>query len=592
MEFSTAVSTIRQHFGELESARLNRILERCNADCEVPDAAVGTGAQSTRKRALAVQMALEGKSLDAIGQATSLRSVCVQQVLTNFAEHGFSALYPTFKETVNTEEDPTLQALWGLILPLLKEHPYSHGYRISRWTPEAVLDCLIHEEKLDDSSVHRIMEAAEPWVTYSIDGHASLKEKRGNYVHLFRWKIKYGEEEVETPLYYSPLERKEPSHADSKQSLHASLVLLGVGVGFALGAYFGGGIAARLLCMTFAIVLIWGSIFSVRRWRAERSLAKAMFGKEVYRKPKLEQASSGTSAATATTTNMESNVTTASDEILAPLPEIVIRHANMLPRTEWNVKALSNTANAAGSEPVSIVYLWVFQAHSKEQWVYETHGWPQAGPVHMLLNGAAMRSVGAVQDAMKNLLHDRESVARAVAEFKDAAGNYPRLGLFPGAVSLIEGKEKHYQGYPIHTLVCTNEVWQHAFQACAERSHFAVFNLSGYQPGHPGIEYEVAQVLRAGQPKHFAFMYDRHTDADAAIDSVLRVWQRLPQHSGKREVLVFLRYQDGQIVGYGKQFGNNPSWTQRDSVIEEGEYHPIAAAVIESVRSLQKQHAA
>ena len=44
--------------------RLRRIYTRACADCEVPKATVGTGAPSTRKRALAVQMALDGAGLD------------------------------------------------------------------------------------------------------------------------------------------------------------------------------------------------------------------------------------------------------------------------------------------------------------------------------------------------------------------------------------------------------------------------------------------------------------------------------------------------------------------------------------------------
>lgn len=574
MEFAEAVSEIRQRFGAPERARLSRILTRASADCEVPMVTLGTGAQSTRKRALVVQMALDGEPLEAIAEAASLLPARVSQILSNVAELRFPALYPTFSECPNGEGSPALQALWDLMLPVLKQTPESQGFRADAWGPAALLDFLILQGKLDDSSISEIKYTADRWVRYSSD-RPVLYEKKKKYLPLFgKWKLPVSEETVETPLHYGSDESSYRSVIATQQSPRNLVFGFLIGFGMLVWAYYKGGWYQLLYLL--GVLIIYSAIRTSRRVYAERKLARAMFGAAASVKRSAPAAAS-----------KESNATGASEAIAGRLPDIVIRHANTLPPTAWNVNAISETSNAVGSSPVPIVYLWVFQAHFSEQSVYETHGWPQTGPVHMLLNGSAMPSTEAINEAMKNLVRDRDGVAKAVATFEDGVGTYPRPGLFLGDPG-IGSKTGHYRGYPIHTLVCTNEAWRDAFHACAERSHFAVFNLSGYLPGHPGIEYEVAQVLRDGKPQHFVFIYDRHTDADAAIDSVLRVWQRLPERESGTDVLVFLRYQDGQIAGYGHQFGEFAKSFDRYRKTE-GEYHPIAAAVIETVRSLQKE---
>jgi hypothetical protein len=265
-----------------------------------------------------------------------------------------------------------------------------------------------------------------------------------------------------------------------------------------------------------------------------------------------------------------------------PAPEVIIRHADTLVLPPWRTDKLSSTANASGLEPIPVLYLWVFKAH-REQFVYETHGWPQIGPVHFLLNSSAATNRD-LRKVRKILTRDHQALQKRIAEYEDAAGTYERPAWFLES----HDAEAHYRGYPIHTLVCTDSVWQDAFHAFADRSRLAVFNLSGFQPGHPGLDYELRHVLSGGPPQQFVFLYDRFTEADGAIDSVLRVWERLPEGKSP-DTLVFLRYQDAQLIGYGKQFGEvsfHMRWSVRDYMGPEGPYRPVAGAVVEFMRSL------
>jgi hypothetical protein len=207
--------------------------------------------------------------------------------------------------------------------------------------------------------------------------------------------------------------------------------------------------------------------------------------------------------------------------------------------------------------------------------------------VHLLLNCSALpiQQLRHAKDSL--LMGDPAALNSTVVAYNDAADTYTRPQLF----STMSTTKTHYRGYPIHTLVCTDMLWQDAFHAVAQRSQLAVFNLSGYNPGHPGLEYEIRHVFSGGPPRRCVFVFNRHTDADGAVDSVIETWRKVPEFHNQVKQLVFLRYQDPQNVGYGLQFEAVPrmlAGMARSVAEHEGTYRPTAAAIVQFLNSLDQ----
>jgi hypothetical protein len=585
-EFLQAVQAIQRTFGEAERARLRRIYARAQADCEAPALTFGTGAQSTRKRALAVLMALEGASLEQIAPAAALSPHRVFQALTHAAAQGFAALYPTFAENLDGPDDPGTNDLWAVLQPILVEPPSKQGSRIERWTPLSALDCLIHLGKIEDSSAGRIEQVikqfayqpnGDQWVTYAEKSEEKKKKHLKMKIEIGGIETEIGGDEQEAiPLRFEIAEKPVSQVREGSLGWYAlMLVFLAFGIVLLFEAHASmadsEGLAA-LLEYIFGGLFTLLTVFMFYRVLEEAKLARAMFGPG-WRKNTIPKKADGALLPT----------------VRASAAQIIVHHAEALPPMPWNIAAISDTANAAGMKPIPIMYLWVFQAHSKEQWVYETHGWLQTGPVNLLMSPSSL-SLSALRHAKDHLVRGNADLEKMMAQYTAAAGDYPRPLLFFNGPGI--GKQKPYRGYPIHTPVCTNAMWQAVFQHLTEKSELAVFNLSGFSPEHPGIEFELKHVMSSELPRHWVFMYDRLTDADAAMDGVLRLWEGL-DHKGRNRRLIFLRYAEPQIVGYGNQFHGKRSRLgtafSETFLEDEGAYRPVAGSVIQLVQAIDEE---
>jgi hypothetical protein len=119
-------------------------------------------------------------------------------------------------------------------------------------------------------------------------------------------------------------------------------------------------------------------------------------------------------------------------------------------------------------------------------------------------------------------------------------------------------------------------------------------NLSGYNPSHPGLEYEIRHLFSGGPPARFVFVYERTTDADAVISGVLDLWSRLESEPAKVSQLLFLRIPDSQDVGYQMQFQKaipGTGWMAKAFLDREGEYVPIAPRIVNYMNSLPQREA-
>lgn len=509
-----------------DRARVRRIRERADADCAASRWTAGTGAQSTRKRALAVEMAMGGAAVEAIRAATALSEQRVRQILANFDAHGVATLYPTFEEPLG---EPSVYALAQMLRDVLEKSPQDHGYDIGReWLPASLLDHLVQTGAIEDSNLIPIVVAL-----------STLDWRKAKDEGQFSWESSW---QYEARMV----------HRDAGCLLVLFVVAL---IPMLLGGVFMFSRSCAMIPIGAILLLIgglamWTSVYWLLRNSREQKFLRSMT-------TKASQAGAWKPP--------EGAVAQA-----ASPPTVVIRHVNTLPPTTWSLEAISEASNATGAKPVSILYLWVFQRITRHL-VFQSHGWPQVGPVHLLLNTEAL-NLSDIRRGLKLLTEDRAELTAALARLTNAPGLLP----FPKLYGAFHGK---YRGYPINTLVCTDAVWRDAFQELASRSDLAVFNLSGYTREHAGIEYELFHVLNGGIPRSLVFMFDTETDADAAIDWVLRGWEKFAGAKRAATPLVFMRYGFAQNFGYALQFRETIVRQLGQAGFGESTYQPIAGSV-------------
>ncbi len=524
-------------FPPARRAFLDRIVLRARADAAHALATPGTGAPSTAKRAAAVQMALKGEDIPAIAAAVHLSEARVAQVFENVLAAGLPALYPAFVEEVPLPEGLTGPALWKIIQPVLESSPSSHNVRASRWNPAFLLELLIANGTLEDGSNSRI----ETIIRSYID-----PEKTQNSM-----TFEYADSRGTAP--------------STNASTWGPILGLAIGI-LVLTLAASAGIVYVGLFGVLAILLFGNMLI--------KQLLEIRLLRRVIAHNKRHAAAPA--AAEPAPPPLPVNL------VPAPPPSITILHAADLPAVPWKLDLLSDSANVLGQPPLKILYLWVFAAQA-DQGGYETQGWPQLGPVHLLLNATALRIGQLMGNLDKLLVADQSTLDATIAAYDDRAGTYKRPMLFVmGALG-----KYFYRGFPIHTLVCNDEVWKPAVHQLAARCDLAVVNLSGFNPSHPGLEYEILHLLSGGPPRQFVFLYERYTDADAVITMVLALWDALwsrldPRPSSTPELL-FLRVPDSQNTGYAMQFlppGKTPNWIVRSMLDREGEYLPIAPRIL------------
>jgi hypothetical protein len=514
---------------------LERILLRARADMERPLDMLGTGAASTLKRAGCVKMALEGSELPAIGRAAGLSEARAQAVLENVIASGFVALYPKYEEAVARPEGMSEASLWGVVQPLISSAPGEHGAHGMVWFPAKLVDFLVVQGTIEDGSVGQIEALIKP--------------------HLDPEKNKFA---------YAAAD---PAHDPQKEA--RTWVQLAV-----LAGLIGVGYLSRDSVIALAIIglfVLFMGLILVKKG-LEWMLLRKTLG------PKVKDAASAV-AAPAGRGGLEPG-----PERVVPASKVKILNALSLPATEWRVDTIRDEANALGRTPLKILYLWVFAAQM-DQRGFETEGWPQVGPVHLLLNATALTMNQLAKGAKRLLIADQEALNKTVAGYEDSAGTRQRPEVFYSA-SL--GIKNVYCGYPIHTLVCNDATWQAAFAKLAARCDLAVVNLSGYDPTHPGLEYEIVHLLAGGPPKRFVFLYGPATDADAVITSVQGLWGKVTKDAAEVPELIFVRVPDSQDVGYGMQFNKalkGLGWMADRYAKGEGEYVPVAGRIVKYLES-------
>ena len=609
------IPELQKAFSAARREQLTRILDRCRADLEHPLLAIGTGSHSTLKRATALRMASEGVDVETIAGAASLSASRVQQVLGNVLASGMEALYPRFAENLAIAQPLDVKKLWKIIKPVLDRQPKASGIAGELWRPSMVADYLVHTGAVEDASVSQIASIIERFKDKGVKGSVEVMDVGIEKKTYFT----FAENQPRSQKRIAPFQLSlgfffvfllfmfwidYSRHFENMSTLTHVMSLLFMGVG-----------AIVMALLIVKQTLEWWLLLKVLASSAGgdgTALSAAALLRGWVRRDLLGHAENGKvparSARGMLVSWLHSNVPflkakdaaePALQEKLPPgsqpvnplgAPRVTILHSQSLPATPWEIDNMTDERNAMGEAPLRTLYLWVFDAQ-EEQAVFETHGWPQLGPVHLLLNSTALPLKQLVHPGKDLLLRAPADVDKAIVSYGDSAGTHARPSLFE-QIGLLKGST--YLGYPIHTPVCTDGSWEHALHALAERCGLAVVNLSGYDPSHPGLEYEIRHLLSGGPPQQFLFTYDYQTDADAVIDSVLDVWFGLAEPPAAAPTLLFLRTTNAEDENYQAQFRAREEKNPKMKGFYEkkaGDYFPVAGRAVAYLRKAPSHEA-
>lgn len=530
-----------QHaFPPLQRVALDRILLRARVDLDYALVTIGTGAPVTVKRASVIQMALRGETLPAIALATGLSEIRAEQIVENVLSAGVAALYPSFVETVHLPERMTEKTLSNTIFQFITSAPSNHGMKFQIWSPASLVDFLVFEKILADSSISHIQRVIKENIDF------------GTLFVAFRYTVS-NEDVYPRNLPWWPY----------------TGLILGAGIDAVGVALWQGGdaripITLILLGTLFACLCLANIIQKAldRKLFARLTVKKAVPGPPVIaaRAPAVASPVNG-----------------------LPSPRVILLHALSLPPTPWNVNAINKTSNALGRPPVRVLYLWDYAAQC-DQRSFQTQGWPQIGPVCLQLDGSVMTVLQLLEGMWSFSSSDQKGLDFHIENCWNRRVTTVRRGIL--GIYLDTPRTRPHIGYSIEVLECDDVQWKPTFQHLAARSDLIIVNLSGYNPRHPALAYEIDHLLRGVPPTRFAFLYDRTTDADALIKSVLDAWSRLEIPPGSpvpsTPELIFIRIPDSQPVGHLLQFsraGFGTKWLAGFSTRREGPYLPIAGRI-------------
>ncbi len=194
----------------------------------------------------------------------------------------------------------------------------------------------------------------------------------------------------------------------------------------------------------------------------------------------------------------------------APLPRPLVV-------TEYAVDDGAAPLPRPGGPAIAMLFLWVFDDAATMSVVDRAR---RVGPVHMLRGGGM-------------LVLDLADLPRMV---------FGRIDRFveetdAEVVARIAGfRERTVLGYhPIHSMVCSDNVWKFALDRLLERTSVVVVDLSDFTAGRAGIAYEIGLLLDRVPLSRIVFVAGPETDR-AALEATFGVaWAGLAADSPNRD---------------------------------------------------------
>lgn len=142
-----------------------------------------------------------------------------------------------------------------------------------------------------------------------------------------------------------------------------------------------------------------------------------------------------------------------------------IQDLEELPEPAWEPGSVTAGRNALGFAPQRVLFLWPFARPMNLRAQVIGHGWPQIGPVQILLRPGLKllrRCLGSMDEVYAELSQLSEEPGRQKA---------PQL-------RIGDGHWGSYYGYPVHPLTVDGSIWQDVISALIGKCDLFVADMT------------------------------------------------------------------------------------------------------------------
>lgn len=186
------------------------------------------------------------------------------------------------------------------------------------------------------------------------------------------------------------------------------------------------------------------------------------------------------------------------------------------------------SANIVGRPPLRILYLYNFYSFSAQ--CHEVQGlYRRFGPVYFLGSPATASEKHMFDVRLKeNLAREVLVTPEQIDRFLENSSEKP---FGPGVKNL--GNQLSYLtgGYPQHSLLCSDQSWQHAVKRLFEKANVVAIDAAGYSPERGGLNWELGYVVNHVPTEKILLLTDEHTEEQALRERFSKAWREMESDS-------------------------------------------------------------
>jgi hypothetical protein len=232
------------------------------------------------------------------------------------------------------------------------------------------------------------------------------------------------------------------------------------------------------------------------------------------------------------------------------LPDILVSpaalRASQIPALGWDdrrpwkvarpprLQRVTATRNVAGSRPLSIAYLRLFENQPRAR-TFLQGAWREFGYVYLLRSASSVtpaefRQYKRSRSFAGLLIQSEEQFA---AELNRPVGRPSRTrwhtlkNVGPQTVWVRDW----HGSYPPRTFLCHNNTWKAGVNMLLDRADLVVLDLSGLMPGNEGTRYELQRIVDRIPIERVIFLTDGRSNRNYLRAEIDHAWGRMAFHS-------------------------------------------------------------
>jgi hypothetical protein len=223
-----------------------------------------------------------------------------------------------------------------------------------------------------------------------------------------------------------------------------------------------------------------------------------------------------------------------------------VQRASQIPALGWDdrrpwkvarpprLQRVTATRNVAGSRPLSIAYLRMFENQPRAR-TFLQGAWREFGYVYLLRSASSVTPAEFRQYKRSGsfaglLIKSEEQFA---AEFSRPSGgpSWKRWHVVRNVGPQTVWVRDWHGSYPPRTFLCHGNIWKAAVNILLDQADLVVLDLSGLTPGNEGIRHELQQIVDRVPIERVIFLADRRSDRNYLRAEIRHAWDRMAFHS-------------------------------------------------------------